>query len=295
MIECHDLVKLYKSEQVEVFALQGLDLSIEKGECMAIVGRSGSGKSTLLNIIGGLEKPTAGKLFVKGQDLFAMSETELLDYRKHTVGFVWQNSARNLFPYLNVCKNIMAVMDGKRKAEKRQRAEWLLQKVGLSEKAAAFPVQLSGGEQQRVAIAVALANEPEILLADEPTGAVDQNTSVLIQQLFQTLAAELQVTVIIVTHDTGMADRVERVVMISDGKIGTEKVIRKNYEDNWKAARENGVFQNEAMQQEEYAVLDRAGRVQLPEHMRQEAGIETRKVRLFMEGERIIIEKETRG
>ena len=167
--------------------------------------------------------------------------------------------------------------------------------MGLSEKAAAFPIQLSGGEQQRVAIAVALANEPEILLADEPTGAVDQNTSVLIQQLFQTLAAELQVTVIIVTHDTGMADRVERVVMISDGKIGTEKVIRKNYADNWKAARENGVFQNEVTQQEEYAVLDRAGRVQLPEHMRQEAGIETRKVRLFMEGERIIIEKETRG
>mgnify|MGYP004525473589 CR=1 FL=1 len=295
MIECHDLVKLYKSEQVEVFALQGLDLSIEKGECMAIVGKSGSGKSTLLNIIGGLEKPTAGKLFVKGQDLFAMSETELLDYRKHTVGFVWQNSARNLFPYLNVRENIMAVMDGKRKAEKRHRAEWLLQKVGLSEKAAAFPIQLSGGERQRVAIAVALANEPEILLADEPTGAVDQNTSVLIQQLFQTLAAELQVTVIIVTHDTGMADRVERVVMISDGKIGTEKVIRKNYEDNWKAARENGVFQDEVTQQEEYAVLDRAGRVQLPEHMRQEAGIETRKVHLFMEGERIIIEKETRG
>lgn len=262
---------------------------------MAIVGKSGSGKSTLLNIIGGLEKPTAGKLFVKGQDLFAMSEMELLDYWKHTVGFVWQNSARNLFPYLNVRENIMAVMDGKRKAEKRHRAEWLLQKVGLSEKAAAFPIQLSGGERQRVAIAVALANEPEILLADEPTGAVDQNTSVLIQQLFQTLAAELQVTVIIVTHDTGMADRVERVVMISDGKIGTEKVIRKNYEDNWKAARENGVFQNEVTQQEEYAVLDRAGRVQLPEHMRQEAGIETRKVRLFMEGERIIIEKETRG
>ncbi len=269
LIFCDGLVKIYKTDDVEVMALQGLELNVKRGELMAIIGKSGSGKSTLLNMLGGLEKPSAGKLYVDGRDLFAMSEKELVEYRKHEVGFVWQKSARNLFPYMTAVENIEAPMYWQDKKTRRKRALYLLDRVGLSHKADVFPENLSGGEQQRVAIAVALANSPQILLADEPTGAVDRKTSNMIQDLFRTLNEELNLTIMIVTHDISLANKVNRVVMISDGKIGTEKIMK-----------------------DEYSVLDKAGRVQLNEDMLAAAGIDSNKVKIRVENGQVIITKE---
>ena len=292
LIECDNLVKLYKSEEVEVMALQGLDLNVEEGELIAIIGKSGSGKSTLLNMLGGLERPSAGRLFVDGKDLFALNPMEMVSYRRRTVGFVWQNSRKNLFSYMNALENIMAVMEEKDKEKRRQRAKMLLSQVGLSDKENALPMQLSGGEQQRVAIAVALANRPKLLLADEPTGAVDEATSKQLQELFKYLNEELNVTVVIVTHDLSLADKVKRVVMISDGKIGTEKIMRKDYEEKLNAIKEGGSLSLNEISHDEYAVLDRAGRVQLNEEMQKAAGINSRKVKICVEEGRIIITNE---
>ena len=231
IIDCDSLVKIYKTDEVEVMALQGLELTIKKGELMAVIGKSGSGKSTLLNMIGGLERPTAGKLYVDGKDLFAMTDKELVEYRKHTVGFVWQKNSRNLLPYMTALENVQVPMyfDKDNKADREKKAYDLLCKVGLKEKVNSYPSQMSGGEQQRVAIAIALANDPKILLADEPTGAVDSKTSDMIQDLFRKLNEELGITVIIVTHDISLANKVSRVVMIADGKISTEKIMKEDY------------------------------------------------------------------
>ena len=184
MIECDSLVKIYKTKDIEVLALQGLDLTVKRGELMAIIGNSGSGKSTFLNMIGGLDRPSAGKLYVDGKNLFQMTENELVKYKRSTVGFVWQNNARNLLPYLTAWENVMTPMlfvEEKEKAvseeEKKKRALELLELVGLGHRKDSKLNQLSGGEQQRVAIAIALANNPKLLLADEPTGAVDRKTA----------------------------------------------------------------------------------------------------------------------
>lgn len=282
ILKCDGLVKIYKTDELEVMALQGLDLEIQRGEIVAIIGKSGSGKSTLLNMIGGLEKPTVGRIYVDGNDLFAMSEKELVDYRSNTVGFVWQNSGQNLFPYLTAVQNVEAplMLMGRSKGNTdkpalnkraiRKKALHLLSLTGIKHKANAYPYEMSGGEQQRVAIAVALANDPKILLADEPTGAVDTKTSDMIQELFQQLNVELGITVIIVTHDMRLADRVSRVIMVSDGKIGTEKIASKD----------------------EYSVLDKARRVQLSEEMLKEAGITSNKVRVEIVDGNIVISKE---
>ena len=233
IIECDSLVKIYKTDDVEVMALQGLELNIKYGELMAVIGKSGSGKSTLLNMIGGLERPTAGKLYVDGKDLFAMTDKELVEYRKHTVGFVWQKNSRNLLPYMTAIENVQVPMyfDKSNKEDKYARAHDLLCRVGLEDKINSYPSQMSGGEQQRVAIAIALANNPKILLADEPTGAVDSKTSNMIQDLFRKLNEELGITIIIVTHDISLANKVGRVVMIADGKISTEKIMKESYKD----------------------------------------------------------------
>ena len=220
LIVCDSLVKIYKTKEVEVLALQGLDLTVNRGELMAIIGKSGSGKSTLMNIVGGLEVPSAGRIIVDGQNLAEFTERQMVQYRKKQIGFVWQKSGRNLFPYLTSLENIEAPMLAIHKSAKkrREKAEELLALVGMEHKRGSYPAQMSGGEQQRVAIAVALANEPEILLADEPTGAVDTKTSSNIQDLFRKLNRELGLTIIIVTHDMKLAHKVDRVVMISDGK-----------------------------------------------------------------------------
>lgn len=276
MIECDGLVKIYKTDEIEVMALQGLDLTVESGELMAVIGKSGSGKSTLMNMIGGLEKPSAGRIIVDDKNLADMSEEEMDIYRKQKIGFVWQKSARNLFNYLTAVENIEAAMQFSdiTKQEKRARAESLLDKVGMSHKKDAYPPQMSGGEQQRVAIAVALANLPDILLADEPTGAVDSKTSAMIQDLFRQLNQELGITIIIVTHDPKLADKVDRVVMISDGKISTEKIVTEHTHD-------------------EFTVMDKAHRLQLSEDMLAAAGIDSNKVRISMEDGRLIITGES--
>lgn len=282
MIYCDGLVKMYLSDGLKVMALQGLDLEVKKGEMTAIIGKSGSGKSTLLNMIGGLETPTAGRLFINGQDLSSLTEKEMVKYRKSTVGFVWQKSSRNLFPYMTVVENVevpMYFVKGKEK-QRRERARMLLDQVGMLSHADKFPSQLSGGEQQRVAIAVALANEPVILLADEPTGAVDTKTSDQIYGLFRELNRNLGLTILIVTHDISLANKVNRVIMISDGKISTEK-IRKEAGYSWNEGADDS--------HEEYVVMDKAHRLQLSEEMLEMAGIDTNRVCVSVEDGRVII------
>ena len=292
ILECDGLVKIYKTDEVEVMALQGLELTIKRGELMAVIGKSGSGKSTLLNMIGGLERPTAGKLYADGKDLFALSDKELVEYRKKTVGFVWQKNSRNLLPYMTAIENVQVPMffDKDNKEDKYKRAHDLLCMVGLENKINSFPSQMSGGEQQRVAIAIALANNPKILLADEPTGAVDSKTSNMIQDLFRKLNQELGITIIIVTHDISLANKVNRVVMISDGKISTEKIMKEEYRQKMgEISSENFVADDS---HEEFSILDKAHRVQISEEMLEAAGIDTNKVKIQVEGDKVIITKE---
>lgn len=292
IIECDSLVKIYKTDEVEVMALQGLELTIKRGELMAVIGKSGSGKSTLLNMIGGLERPTAGKMYADGRDLFAMSDKELVEYRKKTVGFVWQKSSRNLLPYMTALENVQVPMffDKSNKGDKKQRARDLLCMVGLEDKMDSYPGQLSGGEQQRVAIAIALANNPKILLADEPTGAVDTKTSNMIQDLFRKLNEELGLTIIIVTHDISLANKVGRVVMIADGKISTEKIMKEAYRQRINDMESDSFLADDS--HEEYSVLDKAHRVQISEDMLEAAGIDTNKVKIQVVDNQVIITKE---
>jgi ABC-type lipoprotein export system ATPase subunit len=262
VIVCENLVKIYKTKDIEVLALQGLDLLIERGEVMAIIGNSGSGKSTLLNMIGGLDRPSAGRLFVDGKDLFKLQEKELVAYKTSTVGFVWQNNARNLIPYLTALENVMMPMqfNTQEKIEnKKKRARELLDMTEIGKRAGHRLSQLSGGEQQRVAIALALANHPRLLLADEPTGSVDSKTSDTILDMFRTVNKTLGTTVVIVTHDRQISKKVERVVAIRDGKTSSEFIMKQSY-----AAQLAGLTGFTAGDQVELAVLDRAGRVQIP-------------------------------
>lgn len=291
ILVCDGLVKIYKTDEVEVMALQGLDLEIKRGELVAIIGKSGSGKSTLLNMVGGLEKPTAGRIYVDGHDLFAMNEAALVDYRRRTVGFVWQNSAQNLFSYLTAVQNVEAPMyfePGKEK-ERHAKAMELLKLTGIDHKAGSYPAQMSGGEQQRVAIAVALACDPKILLADEPTGAVDSKTSDMIQDLFRKLNEELGITIIIVTHDISLANKVSRVVMVSDGKISTEKIMKEEYRKKLDELSTENLSRVES--HEEYSVMDKAHRVQLSEDFLSLAGIDSNKVKIEVKDGKIIISK----
>lgn len=290
MIVCDGLVKIYKTNAVEVMALQGLDMTVEKGELMAIIGNSGSGKSTFLNMAGGLMKPSAGSLYVDGNNLFTMSEKELVKYKRDTVGFVWQKSSKNLFPYLTAAQNVEVPMEfsgGKQsESKKRARALELLDMVGMSHRKDSLLHQLSGGEQQRVAIAIALANNPKLLLADEPTGAVDQKTSLMIQDMFRSLNRELGLTIVIVTHDISLSKKVDRVVMIRDGKISSERVMKQDYVERLKHL--DSIDAKEETQ-EEFAILDRAGRIQLTKDILQQAGIKGNRVKVEAKDGKIII------
>lgn len=292
MIVCDGIVKIYKTDEIEVMALQGLDLTVKKGELVSIIGKSGSGKSTLMNMIGGLETPTLGKLLVAGRNIGELGEKEMVEYRKKTVGFVWQKSARNLFPYLTSLENVVMAMSftdmsGK---EKKARAMKLLEMASIDHKKDSYPGQMSGGEQQRVSIAVALANDPAILLADEPTGAVDTRTADLILQLFRRVNQELGTTIIIVTHDRNLADKSDRVLMISDGKISTEKIMKEKYRQELLQVEKDVMLEDS---HEEYSVLDRAHRVQLTAEMLEAAGITSNKVKIQIEGGKVIIRGES--
>ena len=290
MIVCENLVKIYRTEETEILALQGLDLTVNQGELIGIIGNSGSGKSTLLNMLGGLDQPTAGTVLVDGQDLSKFTDRDLVEYRRHTVGFVWQNVARNLLPYLTAVENIELVMRlGNRRltAERRRWARELLELVGLSERAGNKLSELSGGEQQRVAIGIALANRPKLLLCDEPTGAVDTQTSDQILQLFRDVNEQLGVTVVIVTHDMALSRKVNRIVAIRDGKTSSEFIRRQRYSS---ALDEMGSFLDQESH-EEFAVMDRAGRVQLPKEYLEQLGLEHQKmVRIELEDGKLVIE-----
>jgi ABC-type lipoprotein export system ATPase subunit len=256
-IECSDLVRIFSAEGVEVQALQGLTLSVERGELTAIVGASGSGKSTLLAILSGLDVPTAGSAKVAGHDLLAMSTRERTQYRRHTVGFVWQQTARNLLPYLTAGENIAMALSVARtpNSTRSARVTELLELLDIGELRDRLPAEISGGQQQRVAIAVALANEPEVLFADEPTGELDEANSQLVFDAMRDINQRLGVTVLIVTHDQDVSSQVRRTVQIRDGRLSTE-VLRSTRLDEF------GVEQHHA---QEFAVLDKVGRLQLPQ------------------------------
>jgi len=283
-IRCTDLVRIFAAQGVEVQALQGLTLTIDRGELIALVGASGSGKSTLLTILSGLDIPTAGGASVAGHDLLAMSSRERIAYRRNTVGFVWQQTSRNLLPYLTAAENIgMTLAVAAVPSRKRQpRVAELLDLLGISELADRLPAQMSGGQQQRVAIAVALANEPEIVLADEPTGELDEANSALVFDALRDVNERLGITVLIVTHDPGVSTHVRRTVQIRDGRIATE-VLRRTQVDA------SGVEEHIA---EEFAVLDRVGRLQLPQEYIHNLGMKDR-VRLALESNRVEVYPNT--
>jgi len=277
-IACDNLVKIYKVADLEVVALQGLDLLIDPGEMIAIVGASGSGKSTLLSILGGLDVPSAGRATVAGHDLTGMGRRERTLYRRRVIGFVWQQTARNLLPYLSALENVELpmILDGRDARARRARANELLGMVGLGERASHRPDRLSGGEQQRVAIAVALSNEPEVILADEPTGELDTDTSGEIFELLRRVNREVGTTVVIVTHDPLVSDQVQRTVAIRDGRTSSETLRRSSVSDKG----------DHEVIAEEFAVLDRAGRLQLPRAHVEALELE-RRVRLRLEPDHI--------
>lgn len=278
IIQCENLIKIYKTKDIEVMALQGLDFNVEKGELMAIIGNSGSGKTTLLNMLGGLDKATMGKIFVDGRDLFRMNKHQLMKYKQQTVGFVWQNNARNLVPYLTALENVEFPMIIAGKHKRRQRAKQLLEAVGMGNRMNSRLNQLSGGELQRVAICIGMANNPKILMADEPTGSVDSKTTDQILDVFRELNKNFGVTIVIVTHDRQVSRKVDRVVAISDGKISSE-FIKKQY-----------ILEEEEDTHIEYAILDKSRRLQLPADFIEELDIgKQNMLRVSMADGKIII------
>jgi ABC-type lipoprotein export system ATPase subunit len=300
MIMADNLVKIYKTSDLEVLALQGLDLTVEQGELTAIIGNSGSGKSTFLNMIGGLDTPSAGKLFVDGKNLFKLSEKELVIYKRDTVGFVWQNNARNLLPYMTALENIMIPMQLTTEKNKHDRAQELLELVGMAHRKNSRLNQLSGGEQQRIAIAIAIANRPKLLLADEPTGSVDSKTADYILDVFRELNRSMGQTIVIVTHDVTLSKKVQRVVAIRDGKISSERILKERYRDRAEDGAEQttddgstakAVNWHEEETQEEYAVIDRAGRIQIPRELLDSLGVSGNKVKIEFADGKIVIEK----
>jgi putative ABC transport system ATP-binding protein len=277
-VACEGLVRIFRTADVEVQALQGLDLHLAAGDLVAVVGASGSGKSTLLNILSGLDAPSAGRVEVAGHDLVAMRRRERVAYQRHVVGFVWQQTARNLLPYLTSAENVtlpLAVARAPRPV-RRERVDGLLDLLGVAHCRDRRPGEMSGGEQQRVALAVALANEPAVLLADEPTGELDESTSAEVFAHIRRANAELGVTVLVVTHDELVSEHVDRTVAIRDGRTASE-VLRRTEVD------EHGA---ERVIAEEYAVLDRVGRMQLPGDFVSALGLRDR-VRLALEPDHI--------
>jgi ABC-type lipoprotein export system ATPase subunit len=268
MIVCDRLVRIYSGDGIEVQALQGLDLLIAEGELTALIGAAGSGKSTLVNILAGLDAPTAGTAWVAGHNLGTMTAQQRLAYRRSVAGFIWQQTSRNLLPYMTARQNVLLPMrlSSLRGRERRRRAGLLLDTLGITHCADRTPDRMSGGEQQRAAIATALANQPKLLLADEPTGELDSATAQDVFAALRTANTELGVTMLVVTHDPAVSSQVRRTIAIRDGKTSSE-TIRHTATD------EQGTT---TLHAREYATLDRAGRVQLPREMTRRLGIRNR-------------------
>ena len=219
VLETEKLDKFFKLGEREVRALSDVSLQVKRGEFVSVMGPSGSGKTTLLNMLGCLDRPTHGKVAIDGVDITKVPEKKLYETRRNKVGFIFQNF--NLLPYLSAIENVELPMEGtgKSKDERRKRVQELLKLVGLSERGEHRPNRLSAGEQQRVAIARALANNPAIILADEPTGNLDQKTGLEIVRLLGKLTVDQKTTIIMVTHDSRMASETERMLFLSDGKL----------------------------------------------------------------------------
>jgi ABC-type lipoprotein export system ATPase subunit len=255
-ILCRDLVRIFQTDGVEVQALQGLNLLVQPGELLAVVGASGSGKSTLLTILSGLDTPTAGVASVAGANLLAMSRRQRLEYRRHTVGFVWQQTGRNLLPYLTAAENIATVLALAGRRDRASRIDDLAQLLRIGDGLGLRPAEMSGGMRQRVALAVGLANAPQVLLADEPTGELDEDASTEVLEAIREANEEVGVTTLIVTHDPAVSDHVRRTVQIRDGRTSTETMRSLAV-----GAANDG---DEPVEPEVFAVLDRVGRLQLP-------------------------------
>lgn len=281
-ITCSSLYKIYKAAGLEVVALRGLELSVFRGEIIAIVGASGSGKSTLLNILAGYDTPSAGTARVGEYDLLNMTNKEVVNYRRHEVGFIWQETSRNLFPYLTSQENVELpmVLTSTPQSERKERSAHLLEIVGLSHRLGHRPEQLSGGEQQRVAIAVSLANAPPLLLADEPTGELDDITGQEILDLFNEVNQRLGTTIVIVTHDPAVSTSVGRAITIRDGKTSTETTRIVSFE-----RRVGG----DAQTVEEFLIVDSSGAVQIPREMLEELEI-NRRVRVAVDKGKVTLE-----
>jgi putative ABC transport system ATP-binding protein len=279
LIVCEGLVRIYKVANLEVVALQGLDLVVHPGEFIALVGASGSGKSTLMNILGGLDAPSAGRAVVAGHILGDMGRRERTEYRRKVIGFVWQQAARNLLGYLTARQNVELPMmlDGLPRDEREHRTTSLLQRIGLADRGDHRPDRLSGGEQQRVAVAVALANQPAVLFADEPTGELDTTTAREVFELLRSVNHDLGVTIVVVTHDALVSGQVSRTIAIRDGRTSTETLRKRAITDT-----------GDDIITEEYAVLDRVGRLQLPRAHVDALGLE-RRVRLVLEQDHISV------
>ncbi|MCT2590512.1 ATP-binding cassette domain-containing protein [Streptomyces sp. N2-109] len=293
LIVCDRLVRVFQADGVEVQALQGLDLLIKEGELTAIVGASGSGKSTLLNILAGLDTPTAGSASVAGCDLLGMDAKTRLGYRRDTVGFIWQRTSRNLLPYLTAAQNVALPMQlrgrsrgmgvGRRGNRARMaRAAELLDLLGMSHCLDRRPAGLSGGEQQRVAIAVALANDPAVVFADEPTGELDTATAEQVFSALRTANSELGTTILVVTHDQAVSSEVSRTVSIRDGRTSSETLRHVRTDENG----------GESTVSREYTTIDRSGRLQLPPEFTEPLAIRDR-VLLELQPDHIEVRPDT--
>jgi len=272
LVDCEGLVYIYKTRELEVVALQGLDLWVEPGEMVAVAGRSGSGKTTLMNILAGVDAPTAGRAIVAGHDLTRMTERERDRYRHETVGYLLQRSQANLVADLTALENVqLAAMTGRANGEAPPSR--LLERLGLRERLHARPKDLDGGEKIRLALAVALANGPRLLLADEPTAELDTATAHSVLTDLSSLLAEIRTTAVFVTHDPELERFAARVIQIRDGKTSTET--------RWTGTREAKVA-------DELVIMDRAGRIQLPKAYVEKLALKDR-VRLHLDKDRISI------
>lgn len=272
------LFKIYKVADLEVVALRGLDLEIEPGEIVAIVGASGSGKTTLLNTLAGYDPPSAGQAWVGARDLLRMTPKDAVKYRREEVGFIWQQPARNLLPYLTAQENVELplLLSNRPGGERRARAQELLGLVGLGDRLKHVPEELSGGEQQRVAIAVSLANNPPLLLADEPTGELDTQTASEVLDVLKEVNRQFRTTIVLVTHDLDVMRMISRVITIMDGKTSLELVHRPSFRPG------------DEDRAREFTLVDGSGRLQIPQEYLEHLNIRQR-VSVELEGDKVII------